>query len=391
MPSEEVPVTIRRVIIESDPSTFNVCQFCRDHGVSTWFFWNLRRRHEVEGDAVLEPKSRAAHRVANKTPASGEDAIVAQRKRLTDAGLDNGAATIAFHLADLAGLPSEATIWRILKGRGFITPDPSKKPKRTHRSFTAERVNECWQLDDTGWELADGTEVKILNVVDDHSRLLVASNATVTCTGVAALAALAAAATILGWPARFLSDNAPAFRSVLADALRPLGVAAGHSRPYHPQTCGKVERFHQTLKKWLARQPRAESLEQLQAQLDLFRLIYNRHRPHRAIGRRLPADVWCHTPKSGPADHPLGTTSQTWQAIVVEGRVSAGRQYRISVGATYNSLPATIILTGVTCHVFVAGRHIRRLTINPNRRNQPLHPTPGHPRTLTERKAPRHA
>lgn len=384
-------MTIRRAIIESDPSTFNVTRFCRDHGVSTWFFWDLRRRHERDGEAVLEPASRAARTVANKTPASVENAIVVERKRLTDAGLDNGPATIAFHLAGLAGLPSEATIWRILSARGFVTPDPSKKPKRTHRRFSAERANECWQLDDTAWELADGTEVKILNVVDDHSRLLVASSAMVTCTGARSLVVLATAAAILGWPARFLSDNAPAFRRVLADALRPVGVAAGHSRPYHPQTCGKVERFHQTLKKWLSAQPPPDTLEQLQTQLDLFRLIYNHHRPHRAIDRRYPAHAWSDAPKSGPADHPLGTTTHTWQAVVVEGRVSAGRHYRISIGAAYNGLPATIVVTGTTGHVFIAGQHIRRLTINPNQRNQPLHPQPRHPPTITESEAPRHA
>ena len=113
--------------------------------------------------------------------------------------------------------------------------------------------------------------MKILNVIDDHSRLLVASNAMMTCTGAATLAVIAAAAAVLGWPARFLSDNARAFRSVLADALRHVGVGAGHSRPYHPQTCGKVERFHQTLKRWLAKQPRAATIDELQAQLDLFR------------------------------------------------------------------------------------------------------------------------
>ena len=258
-------MTIRRAIVESDPSTFNVTQFCKDHGVSTWFFWDLRRRHRA-GDIVLEPKSRAAHTVANKTPANVEEAIVAERKRLTDEGLDAGPASIACYLADVAGLPSEATIWRILRARGFIVEDPSKRPKRTHRSFTAERANECWQLDDTGWELVDGTAVKILNVLDDHSRLLVASSAMATCTGAATLAVLAAAAAVLGWPARFLSDNAKAFRSVLADALRHVGVAAGHSRPYHPQTCGKVERFHQTLKRWLAAQPPAATIDELQAQ-----------------------------------------------------------------------------------------------------------------------------
>jgi transposase InsO family protein len=391
MPREEVPVTIRRAIIESDPSTFNVSQFCRDHGVSTWFFWDLRRRYKLEGDAVLEPKSRAAHTVANRTPASIEEVIVAERKRLSDAGLDNGPATIAFHLADVPGLPSEATIWRILRARGFITPDPAKTPKRAHRSFTAERANDCWQLDDTSWQLADGTDVKILNVLDDHSRLLVASTAMATCTGTAALAVMAAAAAILGWPAKFLSDNARAFRKVLAEAVGNLGVGAGHSRPYHPQTCGKIERVHQTLKKWLAKQPAAETIEELQAQLDLFRLNYNHHRPHRAVARRFPADVWCAAPKSGPVDHAVGTHTKSWHATVIGGRVCAGTRYLISVGAAYERLPATIVLTGTTCHVFVAGRHIRRFTINPNKRNQPLHAKPPPPPTITKRKAPRHA
>src|SRR6188474_3859386 len=108
MRREEVPVTVRRAILESDPSTFNVTQFCRDHGVSTWLFWSLRRR-DRDGEFVLEPKSRAARTVANKTPANVEEAIVAERKRLTDAGLDAGPASIASYLADLPGLPSEAT------------------------------------------------------------------------------------------------------------------------------------------------------------------------------------------------------------------------------------------------------------------------------------------
>jgi transposase InsO family protein len=391
MPREEVPVTIRRAILESDPSTFNVTEFCRDHRVSTWFFWDLRRRHR-DGEDVLEPKSRAARTVANKTPASVEDAIVAERKRLTDAGLDAGPASIACYLAGLAGLPSEATIWRILKARGFIVEDPSKRPRRANRSFTAERANECWQLDDTTWHLADGTQVKILNVIDDHSRLLVASTAMTACTGAATLAVLAAAAAIVGWPARFLSDNARAFRQVLADALRHLGVRAGHSRPYHPQTCGKVERFHQTLKQWLTARAPADTIEDLQAQLDLFKLIYNHQRPHRAIDRRFPADVWTDAPKSGPADHPINTPTHTWHATVIGGRVCAGQRYLISVGAAYERLPATIVLTGTTCHVFAAGHHIRRFTINPNQRNQPLHTKPAPPPpTITERKAPRHA
>lgn len=378
-------MSLRRTIVDSDPKTFNVRRFCDDHGVSTWFFWDLRRRHRVEGDAVLEAKSRAPNSVANKTSPAVEDAIVAERKRLEEGGLDAGPATIAFHLGDLEGLPSEATIWRILKARGCIVDDPSKAPKASQRCFTAERANECWQLDDTGWELADGTEVRILDVLDDHSRTAVASVALPTCTGAAAFAVLTAAAAILGWPARFLSDNAKAFRNVLADALRPLGVAAGHSRPYHPQTCGKVERFHQTLKRWLNARPRAATIEELQAQLDLFRLIYNHHRPHRAIARRFPADVWADAPKSGPATQPIDTPTTVYDGTIHGGQITIGHRYRITVGARHTGQRALTVITGTTCNIFIDGHHIRRLTIDPTRRNQPLNPRP-----TTVRKDPRH-
>src|SRR3954469_5522635 len=92
MAREEVPMSLRRTIVEIDPATLNVTRFCRDHGISTWFFWDLRRRFAREGEAVLEPKSRAAHRVANKTPVEVEDEIVRKRKELVDAGLDAGGA-----------------------------------------------------------------------------------------------------------------------------------------------------------------------------------------------------------------------------------------------------------------------------------------------------------
>jgi transposase InsO family protein len=373
-------MSLRRLIVDIDPSTVNVTEFCRLHGVSTWFFWNLRRRFEAEGEPALEPRSRAAHTVANRTPGSVEDAIVAKRKELLDAGLDAGPGSIAFHLRHLDGVPSESTIWRILKARGFVDPQPTKAPKRSGRRFEAERANDCWQLDDTAWALADGTPAKILNVLDDHSRLLVASQAMATCTGAATLAVMAIAATVLGWPARFLSDNASAFRHVLADALAPLGITAGHSRPYHPQTNGKVERFHQTLKRWLAAQPCAATLEDLQAQLDIFRVIYNHQRPHRSLGRQHPAYVWANAPKSGPADHPLGTPTRTYRDTVNNARVRLGSHYRVAIGAAYNGQRALAVLTGTACHVFIDGQLVRQTTIDPTRRYQPRYNRPGRPR-----------
>jgi len=370
-------MSIRRLIVEVSTEDLNVTRFCADHGVSTWFFWDLRRRFAREGEAALEVRSRAPHRVANKTSAAVEEAVVACRKQLTDAGLDNGADSIAWTLRDLEGLPSPSTIWRILRARGFVVAQPAKAPKGSGRRFTASRANECWQLDDTTWALADGTGVKILNVIDDHSRLLVASVAMPVCTGAATLAALAGAAAVLGWPERFLSDNAGAFRHVLATALAALGVGAGHSRPYHPQTNGKVERFHQTDKRWLSHQPPAASLAELQSQLDVFRHHYNHHRSHRALNRRVPGQVWVEAPKAGPAARPLGTATVVHDSVVVGGRVSAGYRYVISLGATYNGRRALTVVTGTSGHVFVEGRLVRTLTLDPTRRTQPLYDRPG--------------
>jgi transposase InsO family protein len=390
MAREEVPMSLRRAIVEADTSELNVAEFCRSHGVSTWFFWDLRRRYNDEGEAALQPKSRAPHHPAGRTPADVEDAIVAMRKQLDDAGLDCGAATIAFHLRDLPGVPSESTIWRILTARGQIVAQPAKAPKHAGRSYTAERANECWALDDWDWFLADGTPVKVLDVLDDHSRYAVACTAMRHCTGAAAFEALAGAAELVGWPTRFWSDNAKAFTETLAAALAPIGVAASHTRPYSPQSNGKAERFHQTVQKWLTKQHCAATLEELQAQLDLFRIIYNTQRPHRALSRRFPADVWINAPKSGPADRPLGQPTTVHVSTVHAGKCNAG-PYAISVGSTHNRQRTVTVITHTTAHVFIHGRLIRQLTINPDRRAQPLHNRPGRPPTITEREDPRHA
>lgn len=373
-------MSVRRLVVEVDLDGLNVTRFCREHGISTWWFYDLRRRH-AKGESI-EPRSRAPHRVANRISGEAEDAIVRVRKDLAEFGLDAGPASIESRLLEdptIASVPSISTIWRTLKARGLIIAEPAKAPKHAGKRFAAERANECWPLDDTTWWLADGTEVKIFNVLDDCSRLLVASEAALSMTGAFALRVVASAAEILGWPEWFLSDNAKAFRHVLADALGEFGIAARHTRAYHPQTNGKVERFHQTLKRWLRKQPAAATLEELQAQLDLFRFVYNHQRPHRAIGRRRPADVWVETPKSGPAKQPLGVPSRLYRGNVHGGTLRLSRRWRISLGAAHNDQAALAIVTGLNCHVFIDGHLTRTLTLNPNRVDQPLHPRPGRP------------
>lgn len=384
MSVKEIPVSVRKLIVSVDVEGLNVSEFCRLHGISRWSFYELRRRFAAEGQAALEPRSRAPKTVRNRIPAVVEEAIITERKRLEAAGLDAGPASIAFHLPAVLepGLrvPSEATIWRVLTRRGFIVPQPNKAPKGAHRSFVAERVNECWQIDDTDWSLVDGTGVKIINIVDDCSRVLIRSKAEYRCTTETAFTAFTEGAQQWGWPERFLSDNAKAFRFGLAETAAALGIAAGHSRPYHPQTCGKVERFHQTLKKWLTAQPPPATLKQLQALLDQFTDIYNHTRPHRSIGRRIPAQVHAVTPKSGPANHPLNQPTDIRHLKVrSNGVICISRRYDISLGAAYIGETVTVIITGLNCHVFHQGNLIRQLTLNPNRRKQPLYNRPGPP------------
>lgn len=277
---------------------------------------SLVQRYLADGEAGLVARSRRPLCSPQRTAIDVEDEIVAIRKELDRGGHEAGAATIAYHLEQRHGRsPAVSTIWRILTARGFVTPQPHKRPKSSYLRFQAEQPNERWQLDITHWTLADGTSVEILNVIDDHSRLCVDSHAQRTFKGPDVDRRFRKAADTYGNPASLLSDNAAVFtgaprrrgRVALEVTLAFLGIRFDHSRPYHPQTCGKVERFHQTQKKWLERQPRATTLRQLQRQLDTFQRLLQ-PRPARALGRRTPASAYAARPKAVPTGKPTPAT-----------------------------------------------------------------------------------
>jgi transposase InsO family protein len=241
-------------------------EVARDYGVSRRWVHELVRRYDAEGEAGLEARSRRPRTSPQQTPALVEDEIVELRKALDEQGLDAGAHTIAYHLDERHGSsPAPSTIWRILSRRGFVTPQPNKRPRSSYVRFEAHQPNERWQADLTHWALRGGRAVEILNIVDDHSRLLVGSGARGTFKAADVVATFHEAAGGHGWPSSLLTDNAAVFtaaprgggRCAIEIELDALGISLRHSRAYHPQTCGKVERFHQTLKRWLAKQPRA--------------------------------------------------------------------------------------------------------------------------------------
>src|SRR5437762_9846777 len=242
-------------------------EVARAHGVSKSWVAKVVGRYRAGGDEAIEPRSRAPKHIPHRTPAELEDEIVRLRKELSEQGFDAGAETIRHHLVQQRGdAPSVATIWRVLRRRGFVVPEPHKRPRSSWIRFEARLPNECWQSDVTHWRLAGGDDVEIVNFLDDHSRLAVGSRVLRVATAPKVLEVFREAGARWGFPAALLTDNGCVYTTwhrggpnVMQTELLALGIDYRHSRPYHPQTCGKVERFHQTMKGFLARPPRARS------------------------------------------------------------------------------------------------------------------------------------
>jgi len=358
----------------------------RDYGVSTRWVYELCRRFDAEGDVGLEPRSRRPRASPQRTSGAVEDEIVALRKELADQGLDAGAHTIAYHLISRHGrAPSVATIWRVLSRRGFVTPQPQKRPKSSFVRFCAEMPNERWQGDITHWALQGGTEVEILNVIDDHSRFLVSSVGTDVFKGGDVVAVFLQAAGVHGLPASVLTDNASVFtgvprggRCAMETELGSLGVRYVHSSPYHPQTCGKVERFHQTLKRWLAKQPGARTVSELQDQLERFGAYYNGTRPHRALGRRTPVEAFEGRPKATPALPGFEISSHyrvRKDRIDSCGKLTIrhnSRLHHIGLGRRFKGTRVLVLVRDLYVRVITEqGELLRELTLDPSRNYQP--------------------
>jgi transposase InsO family protein len=373
-------VVITAVVLEGRPKS----AVARDYGVSRRWVQILVARYLTEGEMAFGPRSRRPHTSPRRTSQAVEDAIVALRKDLAGAGHDAGAETIAWHLRQQAGCsPSVATIWRILSRRGFVTPQPHKRPRSSWRRFAADLPNELWQADITHWPLADGNDAEILNIVDDHSRLLTASTARRIFKAGDIVTDLHAAMARHGRPERMLTDNGAVFTGLyrgrgwvaLERELTALGIALSHCRPYHPQTCGKVERFHQTLKKWLARQDPATTVSGLQAQLDSFTSYYNTCRPHRAIGRRTPQAAWNARPRAIPARQGIRVSEHfrvRRDRVDTDGKLTLrhnSRLHHIGIGRRWAGTNVLILARDLDLRIITQddGELIRQLTLDPSR------------------------
>ena len=370
------------VLIEKRSPT----EIAKAHGISRSWLYRLITRVKAGGYEALEPHSRRPRSSPRAISQDVVGRVLRLRRDLLAAGHDAGPQTISHHLA--ASLtqppPSRSTIWRILRRHGLVTPEPHKRPRSSFVRFEASLPNERWQADATDWHLAHGTTVEILNFVDDHSRLFVASVAYSTVKAADALSTFLSGANEFGYPASLLSDNAAYFsgksrkgRVVLESELDRLGIVSKHSTPYHPQTCGKVERLHQSLKRFLARQPPAATLPELQAQLDAFRRYYNESRPHRALEGRTPAQAFAARVKAGPAVE-LASVQYRIRHDRIDKTGTVTLRYRsrlrhIRIGAAHSNTPVLLFVAGADVRVVTEdGELLRALTIDPARDYQPL-------------------
>jgi transposase InsO family protein len=361
-------------------------EVARAHGVSKSWVGKVVGRFREGGYGAIEPRSRAPRRIPHRTPDELEDEIVALRKELTDLGVDAGAETIAYHLSMRhERVPAISTIWRVLRRRGFVVPQPHKRPKSSWVRFEAQLPNECWQSDVTHWRLRDGTEVDIVNFIDDHSRLAVASRVLACATAPKVLEVFREAGVRWGLPAALLTDNGCVYTTwhrggpnVMQTELLALGIDYRHSRPYHPQTCGKVERFHQTLKRWLERQPKARTIEDLQAQVDRFVAYYNEVRPHRATGRRTPWAAFEARDKAKPSGAMIRVGAGVRvrrDRIDKNGKVTLRhrtRLHHIGIGHGHKGKRVIMLVDGLDVRVISEhGELVRHLTLDPTRDYQP--------------------
>jgi len=363
-------------------STFDVAR--------SWVY-KLLSRYKAEGQAAFEPRSRRPHTTPRAISTETLIAIIKVRDELAGQGLDAGPDTICWHLATHYRITvSPTTVWRYLHKAEMITPEPRKKPKSSYIRFEANLPNETWQTDFTHHRLSTGQDTEILSFIDDHSRYALAIVAFRRVSGASVVATFRKAVAAHGIPASVLSDNGLVFTTRFAQGgkhhgrngfqheLHKLGVVQKNSRPNHPTTCGKVERFQQTLKKWLrAQTPQPATITELQTLLNEFIDHYNTRRPHRSLGRRTPLAAWLSRPKTGPTGSNTGIHYRIRHDRIDDaGKVTlrhAGRLHHIGIGRRHARTRIILLIEDLHIRIIhgTTGALLQELDLDPNRGYQP--------------------
>ena len=390
------------VVVENRP----VCDVAAAYGVSESWLFELLARYKAEGEAAFEPRRRRPKTVPRTTPAEVVDLILEYREKLTATGLDAGPDTIRWHLTHHHGVTvSRATIARYLAKHGLVVPEPKKKPKSSYIRFQAAMPNETWQADFTHYRLIKpdgrpGADCEILTWLDDCSRFALSVTAHHRVTGIIVVATFRETVAEHGIPASTLTDNGMVFTTRLTQGkkgagtrngfeteLRRLNVLQKNSTPGHPTTCGKVERFQQTMKKWLRGQPtQPTTIDDLQALLDAFVEEYNDHRPHRSLPHRAtPTTVYTTRPKATPSTGNRDDDTHDrvrYDKVDKAGKITwryRGEMYSIGIGRTHTGTRVIVLSQDLEIRVVdaVTGELLRELLLDTSKRYQGTGRPPG--------------
>lgn len=338
----------------------SVSEAARKFGRSRQWIYTLLARYNTDGVDGLHPKPTTPRTNPTRVPDSLITEIVAIRKTLTTSGADNGPETIAWMLRQ-KGLraPAESTIRRILKQQGLVQPAPKKRPKTSFIRFQAALPNETWQSDITTVALAERRTAEILSFLDDHSRYLLACVAFRRVYGPTVVRTFQDTIAIYGMPQSTLTDNGTVFTTRLTNKkggingfekfLADNNIVQKNGSPSHPQTQGKIERFHQTLKKWYRARELAKTIPELQKQLDEFRHWYNHDRPHRAVGRRTPHQAYIALPKATPQHLVTDDARIRNDRVDQAGRITlrfAGVMRYLGIGRAHTGTRTLTVITG---------------------------------------------
>jgi transposase InsO family protein len=369
----------------------NVAHRARELGVSESTFHKYVARFKEYGVQGLFPDSRRPHSSPTRLPAAWEDVLVSVRKELADQGWDYGADAVLLHLAHhrecwppgvalVSGgeLPSRATVNRVFEARGQLVKVPQRRPRRRYRRFVRLGVNELWQYDGFDYPLLEGPTATVLHLTDDCSRVDLALQAAVSENGADVWATFCLAVARYGLPMAVLNDNGPAFSgrhggwiSLFEQRLADLHVQPICSSIRHPQTCGKNERAHQRVLKWLARQPQQpRDLAALQALLDSYREQFN-SRPNQVLDGLSPHQRFDLGPLQRPAEQLDPVTHVTRHRVTTTGSIGLDG-HLVGLGRRYATKNATVFRNADHLTVFVEDEFARELIIDRRRRYQPI-------------------
>lgn len=357
----------------------------RDYNMSKGWVSKLVARYKREGEAAFKPRSRRPKTSPNKLDPDTIKLIAKLRQDLTNQGLDAGPDTITWPLQHHHKTRvSPATISRHLQAAGLVTPEPKKRPKTSYIRFEAGMPNETWQSDFTHYRLTTGQDTEIVSWLDDCTRYALRVTCHHRVTAPIVLNQFKNTYKTHQIPASTLTDNGMVYtvrfatgrggRTAFEHELRRLHIQQKNSRPSHPTTCGKVERFQQTMKKWLRAQPnQPNTLEELQTLIDQFVDHYNNHRPHRSLPHQATPAARYNTlpralpgPSRDPDTHDRIRHDRIDHTGVVTLRVN-GKMHHIGIGRTHARTHIIMLIQDLNARIINAttGEILRHLTINP--------------------------